>query len=188
VIALLASVGMETDAAARSIVFQENIRQNFVSAFKSIEEGNIRTDLFAQGFQTPSGDIAILLVISKIDTSTDTFVFSFFGDGPADQLNVANNLHSATFSGTVTAFEDSTGEEMTFTVDVDLTATGNPEALNSSERIITQDFKFIENINAKTRPASGSMDISGDGMTFSIDDASGDIAKVKTGQIEVEKL
>ena len=46
----------------------------------------------------------------------------------------------------------------------------------------------MTNINAKTRPASGSMDISGDGMTFSIDDASGDIAKVKTGQVVVEKL
>ena len=31
---------------------------------------------------------------------------------------------------------------------------------------ITPDFKALTIVNGKTRPASGSMDISGEGMTF----------------------
>jgi hypothetical protein len=188
VIALLASVGMQTDAAAKNIVFQEQIRGSFARATESIEEGNIRTDLFAEAFETPTGDIAIILVIDKIDTSTDTFLFGFFGFGTADQLTVANDLSSATFSGTVTAIEDITGEEMTFTIDVDLTATGKPERFGFKDRFITPDFKALTIVNGKIRPASGSMDVSGDGITFSTDDASGEIGRELRGLLVVEKL
>ena len=166
VIASLTSVGMQTNATAQNTVFQEQIRGNFVDAFQSIEEGNIRTDYYASAFTDPSGEIAIILSISKIDTTTDTFVFGFLGFGPADQLTVANNLDSATFSGTVTEVESVSGEEMTFTVDVDLTATGKPERYAFKDRFISPDFKALTNINGKVRQASGSMDISGDGITF----------------------
>jgi hypothetical protein len=188
VIALLASVGMQTDAAARNIVFQEQIRGSFASASESIEEGDITTSVFAEAFETPSGDIEMTLIIDKIDTSTQTFLFSFFGFGPADQLTVANDLSSATFSGTVTAIEDITGEEMTFTVDVDLTATGKPERFGFKDRFITPDFKALTIVNGKIRSASGSMDIGGDGITFSTDDASGEIGRELRGLLVVEKL
>jgi hypothetical protein len=188
VIALLTSVGMQTNAAAQNTVFQEQIRGRFARAFESIEEGNIRTDLFAEASQTPSGEIVIILSVSKIDTSTDTFVFGFFGFGPADQLTVANDQSSATFSGTVTAIEDITGEEMTFTVDVDLTATGKPERFGFKDRFITPDFKALTIVNGKVRPASGSMDVSGEGMTFSTDDASGEIGRELRGLLTVTKF
>jgi hypothetical protein len=187
-LALLTSVGMQTNSTAQNTVFQEQIRGNFVDAFQSIEEGNIRTDYYASAFTDPSGEIAIILSISKIDTTTDSFVFGFFGFGPADQLTVANDLSTATFSGTVTAIEDVTGEEMTFTVDADLTATGKPERYGFKERFITPDFKALTNVNGKVRPASGSLDISGEGMTFSTDDASGTIAREIRGLLAVEKV
>jgi hypothetical protein len=188
VIASLTSVGMQTKATAQNTVFQEQIRGNFVDAFQSIEEGNIRTDYYASAFTDPSGEIVMILSISKIDTTTNTFVFDFFGSGPADQLTVANDLSTATFSGTVTEVESVSGEEMTFTVDVDLTATGKPERFGFKEHFITPEFKDLTNINGKVRPASGSMDISGDGITFSTDDASGTIAREIRGLLVVERV
>jgi hypothetical protein len=188
VIASLASVGMQTDAAARNIIFQEKFRESFASASETIVEGSIETSVFTEAFKTTSGDTEIVLLISQFDTSTDTFLLDFFGFGPADQLTVANNLASATFSGTITGFDFITGEEKTFTVDVDLTATGKAETINVGQHFITPDFKAVTNLNAKIRPASGSLDVSGDGITFSTDEASGQIGKVRAGQIIVERL
>jgi hypothetical protein len=53
VIALLTSVGMQTNAAAQNTVFQEQIRGRFARAFESIEEGNIGRTYLLRHFKLP---------------------------------------------------------------------------------------------------------------------------------------
>jgi hypothetical protein len=71
---------------------------------------------------------------------------------------------------------------------VDLTATGKPERFVFKDRFITPDFKALTIVNGKVRPASGSMDVSGEGMTFSTDDASGEIGRELRGLLTVTKF
>jgi hypothetical protein len=78
-------------------------------------------------------------------------------------------------------------EEKTVTVNVDLIATGKVQTETSSFRDVTQDLKIVINENGQVRPASGSLNIRGD-LTFSTDDASRTIAKVREGFIDVEKV
>jgi hypothetical protein len=100
---------------------------------------------------------------------------------------VANGLNSATFSGTITGVDYTTGQEKTVTVNADMTATGKPYTSTFSYREVTPNFKYVQNQNGMVRPASGSLNISGD-LTFSTDDASGNIEKVRYGIIQVQKL
>ena len=100
-------------------------------------------------------------------------------------MTIANNLGSATFSGTVTGF--TAGEEKTVTVNVKLTATGKPENSNFNLRTHTRDINEVIQVSGITRSASGSMNIAG-GITFSADDVdAGAIYKTATGTIQVTK-
>ena len=198
VIASLASIGMmmQTNnaaaaaaaAAAGNTIFKAHFSQNSAFAAKTIQEGNITTTAGAVAFKNTVGDSHTCVFMSKRDVSTGgTFLTDFEGCGSLDQLTVANNLGSATFSGTVTGYDYISEEEKTVTVNVDLTATGKVQTETSSFRDITPDLKIVINENGHVRPASGSLNISGD-LTFSADDASGHIAKVREGFIDVEKV
>jgi hypothetical protein len=190
VIALLASIGMmqtNNANAAGNIIYKERLKENFAYAQKTIEEGSITTQVFAEAFKTTSGDTGICVGMTKYDSSTDTYPTDFGGCDPASQLTIANNLNSATFSGTITGFDHATGEEKTVTVNVDLTATGKAQTGTFGFRFVTPDFKVVSNENGRHAPASGSLNISGD-LTFSTDDATGQIAKVRQGSILVQKV
>jgi hypothetical protein len=187
VTASLASIGMiQTDAQrGGNIIFKQRITENFASAFATSVEGSILTQAFVETFTTVSGDSQILLIIAQVDTSTDTLLFNFFGSSPADEFTVANSLGSASFSGTVTGIDEVTGEELTFTVDGDLTATGKPERVNGGNRFNSPGLTIVENFNGHVRTASGSLDVSGDGISLSTDDATGHISRLRTGSIVV---
>jgi hypothetical protein len=189
VIASLASIGMmQTNAAARNIVFKEKFRGLDVVAQKTIEEGNIRTIYTAEAFTNIFGEQEICLDILKEDTSTDTFVSDIFGCGPADVLTVSKSLDSATFSGTdITVTDFFTDEEFTVTVHADMTATGKPQTSTFGVHSTTSESKLIFNQHGKVRPATGSLDITGD-ITFSTNDATGLIGDVTSGFIQVERL
>ena len=94
----------------------------------------------------------------------------FEGCGPAQQLTIANGLGSATFGGTVTGFDFTTGEEKTVTVNAKLTATGKVQTSTFSTHTNNRDINEVFHPNGKIRPASGSLNIVG-GITFSADDA-----------------
>ncbi len=189
VIASLASIGMmqtNNAAATGNIIYKESIKENFAYAEKTIEEGSITTQVSAEAFKTTSGDTEICVGMTKYDSSTDTYHTDFGGCCPASQLNISNNLNSATFSGTITGFDHATGEEKTVTVNVDLTATGKAQTGTFGFRFITPEFKVVSHESGRHAPASGSLNISGD-LTFSTDDATGQIAKVTSGSILVQK-
>ena len=175
-------------AAAGNTIFKAHFSQNSAFAAKTIQEGNITTTAGAVAFKNTVGDSHTCVFMSKRDVSTGSYLTDFEGCGsPAQRITVANNLGSATFSGTVTGYDYISEEEKTVTVNVDLTATGKVQTETSSFRDITPDLKIVINENGHVRPASGSLNISGD-LTFSADDASGHIAKVREGFIDVEKV
>jgi hypothetical protein len=122
--------------------------------------------------------------MTKYDEST--FFNDFVACGPAQQVTVANGLSSATLSGTITGIDFVTGEEKTVTANAHLTATGQVQTTTSGFHVSGRDFTSVSNFNGVTRPASGSLNIGGD-ITFSIDDASGTISKLKAGAITVTK-
>jgi hypothetical protein len=190
VVASLASIGMmqtNNAAATGNIIYKESIKENFAYAQKTIEEGSITTQVVVEAFQTTSGDTRICVGILKYDSSTDTYPTDFHGCGPASQLTIANTLNSATFSGTITGFDHATEKGKTVTVNVDLTATGKAQTGTFGFRFITPEFKVVSHESGRHAPASGSLNFSGD-LTFSTDDATGQIAKVRQGSILVQKV
>ena len=178
-----------SNASASNVIFKQKIRGDAAIAQKTIKEGStpsgsIFTTATAQGFMTAAGDKQVCVTVRALDPDE---VISEFGPacGPAQQLTIANNLGSATFSGTVTGF--TAGEEKTVTVNVKLTATGKPENSNFNLRTHTRDINEVIHVSGITRSASGSMSIAG-GITFSADDVdAGAIYKTATGTIQVTK-
>jgi hypothetical protein len=193
VIASLASIGMmmqtnNAAAAGGNTIFKEKFRESSAFAEKKIEEGSITTQAGASAFNPKAGGPQICVFMTKYDSSTDTDLVDFFGCGPVSQLTIANGLNSATFSGTITGTDYATGEEKTVTVNVDLTATGKVQTAGTfGLHYRTPDFTLVEHLNGQFRPASGSLNISGD-LTFSTDDATGSIDKLTSGVIDVEKV
>lgn len=107
------------------------MKENFAYAQKTIEEGSITTQVFAEAFKTTSGDTVICVGMIKFDSSTDTYLTDFEHCGP--------------------------------------------------------DLKIVLHEQGMNRDASGSLNISGD-LTFSTDDATGKIAKVNSGYIQIERV
>ena len=187
---LCSMIIMQTNnASASNVIYKQKIRGDAAFAQKTIKEGNtpsgsIFTTATAQGFMTAAGDKQVCVTVRALDPDE---IISEFGPacGPAQQLTIANNLGSATFSGTVTGF--TAGEEKTVTVNVKLTATGKPENSNFNLRTHTRDINEVIQVSGITRSASGSMNIAG-GITFSADDVdAGAIYKTATGTIQVTK-
>jgi hypothetical protein len=110
-----------------------------------------------------------------------------FGCGPAEQFTVAKNLGSATFSGTVTALDLISGEEKTLTVNGELTATGRIEVSGGTSHFNSESITIVSHFTGKGRQATGSLTISGDGISFSTEDATGTIGFARSGLIEVDK-
>jgi hypothetical protein len=188
-ILVIASLGsiiiMQTNnASASNVLFKERFKGDVAVARKTIKEGSTTTEVAAQGFTTTPGNILLCVLVIKYDEST--LFTEFEACGPAQQLTVANGLGSATFSGTVTGFDFATGEEKTVTVNAELTATGKVQTSTFGYHTNSRDITQVFNSNGMTRPASGSLNIGGD-ITFSTDDASGIISKVKGGQILIQK-
>ena len=181
----LASIGMmQTNAAAvEHTIYQSNFRQNSAFATKTIEEGSITTTAYAVAHTNSDGDEIICIGFYQYDANTDTYPTDFFGCGPAAQLAI-NGLHSATFSGTITGSDFPSDKEMTVTVTGDLTATGKPETRVDRQHINSEFITFVSHVNGQTVSASGSLDISGD-LTFSTDDASGNIDNARSGSLLV---
>ena len=181
-IGLVASIGMmqtsNVAAASGNTIFKERLSEKFASASGT----NGETTAVASAFKTASGDTQICVSIYTDDFSTD-----FFGCGPADNVAIDNGLNSATYSGTITGFDYATGEEKTVTVNAELTATGKVQTTTANLNTHTPDYNYVLHANGKFRPASGSLDISGD-LSFSTDDASGRIGIVRQGTIDVERV
>ena len=187
---LCSMIIMQTNnASASNVIYKQKIRGDVAFAQKTIKEGStpsgsIFTTATAQGFMTAAGDKQVCVTVRALDPDE---IISEFGPtcGPAQQLTIANNLGSATFSGKVTGF--TAGEEKTVTVNVKLTATGKPENSNFNLRTHTRDINEVIQVSGITRSASGSMNIAG-GITFSADDVdAGAIYKTATGTIQVTK-
>jgi len=187
---LCSMIIMQTNnASASNVIFKQKIRGDAAIAQKTIKEGStpsgsIFTTATAQGFMTAAGDKQVCVTVRALDPDE---VISEFGPacGPAQRLTIANNLGSATFSGTVTGF--TAGEEKTVTVNVKLTATGKPENSNFNLRTHTRDINEVIHVSGITRSASASMNIAG-GITFSAGDVDADaIYKTATGTIQVTK-
>jgi hypothetical protein len=159
-------------------------RGDYAELSDTIVEGSVETNIYAYAFDTASGTTEMCVSVFQYDASTDTSLISFYGCGPADEFTVANGLGDATFSGTVTGFDYATGEEKTVTVSADLTATGKVQTSNYRQGSTSPDFKFVSTFSGSNRPASGSLDISGD-ITVSSDDATGIIAKTRSGSITI---
>ena len=178
-----------SNASASNVIYKQMIRGDGAFAQKTIKEGSnpsgsIFTTTSAQGFTTAAGDkqVCVSVRVSDPDESDDVFQ----GCGPAQQLTIANSLGSATFSGTVTGFDFTAGEEKTVTVNVKLTATGKPENSKFTLHTHNRDINQVFQVSGKTRSASGSMNIAG-GITFSADDVVGGIFNTATGTIQVTK-
>jgi hypothetical protein len=188
VIASLASIGMmQTNAAdattGRNIILKERFTGEFARLVGTIEEGGITTTAAAFAFETSEGNRQVCLNVIQHEDFL-TFYMNFMGCGPADEFTVANGLGSATFSGMVTGVDFLTGEEKTMTVSGDLTATGQPQVSVARQGFTTPDFKVVQTSNGKIRPASGSLNISGD-ITLSFDDATGSIENLRQGNLQV---
>jgi hypothetical protein len=177
---------MQTDAAAQKTVIRERLRGEFISAQALSTEGSITTQVFVTTFQTSSGP-EICLFLTSIDQSTGTFLIDFVGCGPADELTVTRNIQSGTFSSTVTGFDFVSGEEMTLTVSGDLTATEKAQTFTGTQRFTTPSFHFLIQFNGRIAPASGSLTVTGDGFTFSTDDATGTISIERAGFLQVQE-
>ena len=189
---LCSMIIMQTNnASASNVIFKQKIRGDAAIAQKTIKEGStpsgsIFTTATAQGFMTAAGDKQVCVTVRALDPDE---IISEFGPacGPAKQLTIANNLGSATFSGTVTGF--TAGEEKTVTVNAKLIATGKAETGETSKfstHTNNRDINEVVHASGTFRPASGSLDIGG-GLTFSFDDARGIISKLTSGTIQVTK-
>jgi hypothetical protein len=163
------------------------VSQRQASASKTIEEGSITTEASAFAFTNTAGETGICLFYSQSDTSTGTELVSLFGCGSPDEFTVSKQLDSATFSGTITGTDVVSGEEKTAIVNVELTATGKAETSTFNLHEKTHDFTLVRHANGKFAPASGSLNISGD-ITFSTDDATGDIGHARVGIMTVERI
>ena len=191
VIASLCSIIiMQTNnASASNVIFKEKIRGDVAVLDKTIKggsnpSGSIFTTTSAKGFTTAAGDKQVCVTVQKSDPDESDTVFQ--GCGPAQQLTITNSLSSATFSGTVTGFDFTAGEEKTVTVNVKLTATGKPENSKFTLHTHNRDINEVFQVGGKTRSASGSLNIVG-GITFSADDVDGGIFNFATGTIQVTK-
>ena len=186
VIASLCSIIiMQTNnASASNVIFKEKIRGDVAVLEKTLREGSIFTTTSAKGFTTAAGDKQVCVTVQKSDPDESDTVFQ--GCGPAQQADITNSLGSATFSGTVTGFDFTAGEEKTVTVNVKLTATGKPENSKFTLHTHNRDINEVFQVGGKTRSASGSLNIVG-GITFSADDVDGGIFNFATGTIQVTK-
>ena len=186
VIASLCSIIiMQTNnASASNVIFKEKIRGDVVRGKNNPREGIIFTTTSAKGFTTAAGAKQVCVTVKKSDPDESDTVFQ--GCGPAQQLTITNSLSSATFSGTVTGFDFTAGEEKTVTVNVKLTATGKPENSKFTLHTHNRDINEVFQVGGKTRSASGSLNIVG-GITFSADDVDGGIFNFATGTIQVTK-
>jgi hypothetical protein len=187
-VGLLTSIGMaqtNNAAAARNILLKERFRDSVAQVQATTTEGSIRTEALVTALTNPS---RICVYMPLLDSNTGTILNAFFGCSPTDQLNIANGLGSATFSGTVTLNDYLTGQEKTVTVNADLTATGKVQTGNFGLHQVTQDFTFVSTAHGKFRPASGSLtitDANTSDVILSSGDAAGTIGKSGSGSIEV---
>ena len=182
---LCSMIIMQTNnASASNLIVKQKIRGDVAVAQKTLREGNLFTDISAQGFTTAAGDKQVCVTVQKSDPDESETVFR--ACGPAQQLTIANGLGSATFSGKVTGFDFTTGEEKTVTVNAKLTTTGKVEFFKSSRHTNFGDINQVFHSTDKIRSASGSLNIAGD-IKFSFDDAVGIIGKSSGGIIQVTK-
>jgi hypothetical protein len=182
--------GIVSDAAASkgNTILNVRLEDDFASASATIVEGDIETEFFVEASTVKRGDTEIFLIMTQFDRSADEFILDIFTRGPADEVTIPSTLKSASVSGTVTGEDFVTGEEKTFTVDMDFSATGNREKVISSLHTKTGDINIVTKFNGVTRPASGSVDISGDGVTLSTDDLDDAIiATLRAGTLLVVK-
>ncbi len=186
-IASLSSIGMmQTDAAAERIIEKYQFKEGFAVAFKTITEGSITTSAHTSAVKSTNPSLGSILCVSltKLDESTNTNLVTFDGCASRVQLTVTG-LNSATFSGTVTSF-DGTKQ---VTVSVELTGTGKIKTDPFNAHFVTPYYEVVINSNSgQSRSASGSLDISGEGITFHTDDASGTIGKSNEGRIIVSRV
>jgi hypothetical protein len=172
-----------SNGSASNIIFKQNVRGELAIAQKSIKEGNIFTDISAKAFRTIGGDNGICLTVRQSDPDESDTVFQ--GCGPAQRLRIGPGT-GATFGGTITGFDFTTGEQKTVTVNAELTATGKGETSKFSTHINNRDINEVFHSSGKIIPASGSLNIAG-GITLSADDAFGIISKFAVGTIQVTK-
>jgi hypothetical protein len=175
---------LSNNAAASNVLFKERLKGIAASAEKTTREGSTTTVVAAQAFTTTGGDTVLCVFVIKYDEST--FFNDLEGCAAGQQLTVANGLSSATFSGTVTGFDFVSGEEKTVTVNADLTATGKVQTSTSGSHFSGRGFTEVTHFSGMSTAASGSLNIGGD-ITFSIDDATGQISNIKSGTIQVTK-
>jgi hypothetical protein len=179
---------MQTNnAAAAATIVKEKLRGIGAYAEKTIQEGSITTTAIVYALTSTSGNKWIELFLIRYDARTDTYLMNFHGSAPPDQWSIDNGLNSATFSATITGLDFVTDEEMTFTVSADLTVTGKVEPINTGDRTDTPNFTIVTNFIGVNKPAGGSLNITGEDVTFSTDDATGAIGKFRSGQIVVSK-
>ena len=179
VIASLSSIIiMQTNnASASNLIVKQKIRGDVAVAQKTLRRK--RAEIYLQIYllrdlrQQPVINKSVLQCKNLIQMSLITV---FRGCGPAQQLTIANGLGSATFSGKVTGFDFTTGEEKTVTVSAKLTATGKVEIFKFSSHTNFGDINEVFHSTDKIRSASGSLNIAGD-INFSFDDAVGIIGK-----------
>jgi len=171
--------------AASNFIFKEKFRDSFAIADKTTTEGSITTELSAQASKDLSGNIVVSVFLTRFDESTGTLLTEFFGEG-SGQLTIGAGLSSATFSGTITGTDFATGEDKTVTVNSQLSATGKVRTTTFGSHESSRDLTLVFQTQAKLRPASGSVTISGD-LTFSTDGATGIIGNANQGSLIVQK-
>ena len=155
VIASLCSIIiMQTsNASASNVIYKQKIRGDVAVAQKTIKEGSIFTDISAKGFTTTEGDKQLCVSVRESDPDESDTVFE--GCGPAQRLTIANGLGSATFGGTVTGFDFTTGEEKTVTVNAKLTATGKVQTSTFIPKLIIETLMKYSTQMAKLDQQAG---------------------------------
>jgi len=171
-----------SNASASNVIYKQKIKGETAVAQISLREGNVFTDISAQGFRTIAGVKQLCVSVRESDPDESDTVFQ--GCGPAQRLSIG--LGTATFGGTITGFDFTTGEEKTVTVNAELTATGKAETSKFSTHTNNRNINEVFHSYGTIRPASGSLNIAG-GITFSADDAFGIISKFAVGTIQVTK-
>ena len=175
---------MQTNnASASNVIYKQKIRGDQLLRKKHSGKEIYLQTLSAKGFTTTAGDKQLCVSVRESDPDESDTVFQ--GCGPAQRLTIAC-LGTATFGGTITGFDFTTGEEKTVTVNAKLTATGKAETSKFIPILIIETLMKCSTSDGTIRPASGSLNIAG-GITFSSDDASGIISKFATGTIQVTK-
>ena len=120
--------------------------------------------------------------------STNTYLMALQGCASNVKLTVTS-LNSAIFSGTVRGIDHAKGEDKTVTVSVELTGTGKVQTDTFNGHFVTLYNEVVINSNSgQSRSASGSLDISREGVTFHTDDASGTIGKSRVDTLIVSRL